>query len=429
MTVQNISIGILAIPFCLESLQFLLPQCCLKYFIAKVSAYLHSFCLIYILPYYTDGHVFKNPDMKCGQIEHVTLCIWSAFTFFILILCICFRANSHDIMQHEVKLPTKLREDIHNFDAYYSCFRLLAMITIIIVAESSAIISSLCLFFVFMIPNVFTIKKLPYVRMIFNYIRCSMDSFNVWSSFALFVVSVVDDRQSYAGFIVWCCFPFFIIFCCLLCKVQLKNRPLSKQDLRTGAEGTDGRMAYQHVQTDFDEYLKDNHELSELLSERDKCIMMRPCDTNTFLESMQSQKSKDFYCIIGCNQAGNRREEETTKKWNDEQVNTFCEIIKECDKLVVFRLNGWIFEQEQLYKIVSTLLSTPRKELRILDLGRNCLGVDNAKNILDIIEKSIKNHEACPSLKEINFVGNYINYKIWREEIIDVHTLGDMLVI
>merc|ERR1712228_248450 len=122
-------------------------------------------------------------------------------------------------------------------------------------------------------------------------------------------------------------------------------------------------------------------------------------------------------------------EDEQMKIWNDEQVHSFGEIIKECDKLIVFRLNGWIFEKEQLFKIINALCLTPKSDLRIIDLGSNRLGVDEAKAILDIIEESIKKIEGCPSLKEINFVGNYINYKIWREEITDVHGLGDLVVI
>eukprot|EP01084_Bolivina_argentea_P180859 312431_1 len=175
-----------------------------------------------------NDHVVKNPDITCGESKHIGLCIWASVTFIFFIVSIYIRATSRDTEQHYAGLANKIRHDVHNIDAYYSLLRLLAMIMIIIVAESSPILSSILLFIVFLIPIVFTVRNLPYVDMKYNYICCSMLAFNAWSAFAVFIVAVVNDRDSYAGFIVWCLFPIFIVFCCILCMLRLKKRPLSK---------------------------------------------------------------------------------------------------------------------------------------------------------------------------------------------------------
>ena len=104
--------------------------------------------------------MFKNPDIECGSTEHVLLSIWSALTFVVLLVFIYLRANGHDILQHDPRSPARLRDDIHNFDAYYAFFRLFAMIILIVVAEASPITASILLMIAFLIPVAFTIHKL-----------------------------------------------------------------------------------------------------------------------------------------------------------------------------------------------------------------------------------------------------------------------------
>ena len=78
----------------------------------------------------------------------------------IEVLFIYLRANGHDILQHDPRSPARLRDDIHNFDAYYAFFRLFAMIILIVVAEASPITASILLMIAFLIPVAFTIHKL-----------------------------------------------------------------------------------------------------------------------------------------------------------------------------------------------------------------------------------------------------------------------------
>ena len=110
--------------------------------------------------------------MECGSADHTALCVWSSFTLLILIIFVYFRAKSQDIYQHDPRLPKRLRHDVHNLDAYYSIFRLIALIMVIIVAESNPIVSSILLLIVFLIPIIWTIYTLPFVNMIFNFIHC-----------------------------------------------------------------------------------------------------------------------------------------------------------------------------------------------------------------------------------------------------------------
>lgn len=176
--------------------------------------------------------LFKNWNIECGYAEHVLLAIWSAIILLALLAFVFLRANAHDILQHDPRLPSRLRDDIRNFDKNYAFFKFSSLIILIIIAESSPIVASILLVIAFLLPVAYTIHKLPYVAMKYNYIRCAMDSFNFWSAFAVFIVSVVDDRDSWAGFIIWCCFPIWIVICCILCKVRLSKRPLTVRDLR-----------------------------------------------------------------------------------------------------------------------------------------------------------------------------------------------------
>ena len=157
---------------------------------------------------------------------------------------------------------------------------------------------------------------------------------------------------------------------------------------------------------------------------------MRPDDAQDFLDDLQKKvngdKGYDLYAIVGCNRSGKKDEE--AKKWSNEQVEAFCEIIGQCSNLVLFQLNGWIFEGEQIYTIITALCGTEKKDLKIVDLAENQLGLEEAKAICDLIQEKRKN-EWFGNMKEMNFVGNYINSKKWSEELIDVHALGSMIVI
>ena len=48
---------------------------------------------------------------------------------------------------------------------------------------------------------------------------------------------------------------------------------------------------------------------------------------------------------------------------------------------------------------------------------------------MNIIEDAKTKLESLANLKEINFVGNYINYSTWNNELIDDRILGQLIVI
>lgn len=179
-----------------------------------------------------DGYLFKNNEMECGTAGHVLLCVWSSFVIICLVIGVVLRASSQDIYQHHFRLASKIRSNIHNIDAKFALFRLSAMMIAIILAQYSGITAAILLFMAFFVPICYTINQLPYVNMRYNFLRCSMDSFNFWLAFSLLILVAIGDNKSYVGFVIWCLFPVFIIICCILCKIQLKNRPLSNQDLR-----------------------------------------------------------------------------------------------------------------------------------------------------------------------------------------------------
>ena len=180
----------------------------------------------------------------------------------------------------------------------------------------------------------------------------------------------------------------------------------------------------------LDDFLKDNRDLKGALEgKEEQCIMMRPQKAEEFMDFIEKRNNKDFYCIIGCNQYENKKDKEEMKRWNKEQLDRFCAIIEQCDDLVLFRLNGWIFDKEQMMQIISSLCATPKNNLKVIDLGSNQLGLEDAKYILDLIEAKKTENEGLHNLNEINFVGNYINLKRWSEQLIDVHTLGCLVVI
>ena len=68
------------------------------------------------------------------------------------------------------------------------------------------------------------------------------------------------------------------------------------------------------------------------------------------------------------------------------------------------------FDYEQVYSIMNALVDGRKDGLRVIDLGSNQLELENAMNIMDILENTKINKEALMNLKEVNFVGNYINY-------------------
>ena len=188
-------------------------------------------------------------------------------------------------------------------------------------------------------------------------------------------------------------------------------------------------------QINFDDFksIKEDQEVRRLLTGHEaQCTMMRPDDAQDFLDDLRRKRGKDkgddLYAIVGCNRSGTKREDEDAKKWTDEQIEAFCEIVGQCSNLVLFRLNGWIFEGEQLYKIVHALCSAERKDLSVLDFAENQLGLEEAKIVCDLIQEKRKN-EWFGKLKEISFVGNYINSRTWSEELIDVHAMGSLIVI
>ena len=363
------------------------------------------------------GAVFKNASLECGEAEHVSLCIWSSISFLFLIAFIYFRANAHDVLQHNPRMPSKIRDDVHDFDAYYSFFRLSAVIVTVIVAESSPVISSFLLLIAFLIPIAFTLHRLPFVDMRYNHIRCGMDSFNLWSCFALFVVAVIDDRHSYCGPAVWCFFPVFMAFCCFLCELRLEKRPLSARDLREPED--DAAIA-----------MSDRMTVPPLLLNEDqsKCIMLTVDNTADFMQILKARNEGHCVCIIGVNR-GRKRENEESKRWNEEQIDSFCDILRECSNLKLLALNSWIFEKEQLVSIISALCSQEKQDLKVIDLGSNQLELEDAKAVLDLIENKRKEKEWFLRLEQINFVGNYVNSRKWTEQLIDVHTLGQIVFI
>merc|ERR550517_1795358 len=123
--------------------------------------------------------------------------------------------------------------------------------------------------------------------------------------------------------------------------------------------------------------------------------MMRPDDAQDFLDYLQqkrnAQKEHDWYAIVGCNRSGTTRDDEEAKKWSDAQIQTFCEILGQCSNLVLLRLNGWVFEREQLFQIVAALCGADRANLNVFDFAENQLGLEDAKVICDAIQKKRAN--------------------------------------
>eukprot|EP00485_Elphidium_margaritaceum_P024218 CAMPEP_0202713300 /NCGR_PEP_ID=MMETSP1385-20130828/52487_1 /ASSEMBLY_ACC=CAM_ASM_000861 /TAXON_ID=933848 /ORGANISM="Elphidium margaritaceum" /LENGTH=186 /DNA_ID=CAMNT_0049373601 /DNA_START=984 /DNA_END=1544 /DNA_ORIENTATION=- len=181
---------------------------------------------------------------------------------------------------------------------------------------------------------------------------------------------------------------------------------------------------------DFDDYFRNNdhQEIKQMLMDHEeRCIMFRPENTEQFLTFIDDRGEQDLDCIIGYNQASNREIDEENKKWTDAQIDTFCATLRQCKHLVLFRMNGWIFTNEQISRIMTCLCEEAKPNLSVIDIGSNQLHLEDVRHILNILNEQNQNN--LPSLKEINLVGNYINYAVWREELIDAHALGGLLVI
>ena len=106
-----------------------------------------------------------------------------------------------------------------------------------------------------------------------------------------------------------------------------------------------------------------------------------------------------------------------------------CQVLRKCANLKLFRLNSWRFEREQLLLIMSALCDTEKSGLSVIDVGSNQLARDDAKLIMDLIRDKREQRGWFSQLKEVNFVGNYITGKQWSEQLIDVHSLGDLVFI
>mmetsp|Transcript_54176 Transcript_54176/g.89682 ORF Transcript_54176/g.89682 Transcript_54176/m.89682 type:complete len:509 (+) Transcript_54176:39-1565(+) len=374
-----------------------------------------------------DNQVFKNPTITCGERMHIFLSIWSGIVLLIVTLAFYLRANSHDVLQHDPTAPNRVRHDVHNLEAYYAFFRLLAMIMVIIVAEASAVAASVCLLLVFIVPVLFTIYKLPFVDMRYNFLQCFVHGFNVWSAMVMLLMVLIGDAHSWIGFVIWCHFILFVLLCCFACNQRLKKLPLTTHDLRE-SESQMSRAMAKHI--DFDDYFRNNdhQEIKQMLMDHEeRCIMFRPENTEQFLTFIDDRGEQDLDCIIGYNQASNREIDEENKKWTDAQIDTFCATLRQCKHLVLFRMNGWIFTNEQISRIMTCLCEEAKPNLSVIDIGSNQLHLEDVRHILNILNEQNQNN--LPSLKEINLVGNYINYAVWREELIDAHALGGLLVI
>ena len=379
--------------------------------------------------------LFKNQSLDCDSPEHVFYAIWSVITILILIIGCILRGLSHDLELHNVNYPSRFRVDIHYLEMKYVLFRLLGIICGLLLFELNRIMSAILVFIVFGFVLFYTIYWIPYVLMKYNLIRCTMDAFNFWTSFAS-MINAIDNRNSMSGFILWCIFPVFLIVCIVLCFIRLKYRPLTKQDLRIAADNDNILMA-----VDIENpYLLDtmlNHDIYQLLHlNTDQCISIQPYSIQKLIDALETRKQTetiedcsnnkksnekivyyDWKCIFAVYQPNfnpketqrDKKQKKTKKKKeqpketsdddddgdNDDdsqqillssnQMEKLCFIISHCPGLIVLRLNKWNLNKERLYDIITCICQHEHNHLQIIDLGNNQIDLNDATMILDTI--------------------------------------------